>query len=98
MNQLLSTYKIAFANLSAYIVQEYFPGLTISIEKLINKILKRPGKLVIKGTKKEIQIYLNEKDNNISKQITKACQIINSKLIQWEPKNTINLVPVHQKK
>ncbi len=98
LNQLLSTYKIAFANLSAYIVQEYFPGLTISIEKLINKILKRPGKLVIKGTKKEIQIYLNEKDNNISKQITKACQIINSKLIQWEPKNTINLVPVHQKK
>ena len=36
LNQLLSTYKIAFANLSAYIVQEYFPGLTISIEKLIN--------------------------------------------------------------
>ena len=98
LNQLLSSYRIAFANLSAYIAKEYFSGLTISIEKLINKILKRPGKLVIKGNKKEIQIYLNKKDKDMSDKIIKACHVINSKLIKWEQKYVINLVPIYQEK
>ncbi len=75
LNQLLSSYKIAFANLSAYILQEYFSGLTLSIEKLINKIYKRPGKLLIKGKNKEIQIYLNKKDIHISNKLINACEV-----------------------
>ena len=94
LNQLLSTYKIAFANLSAYILQAYFSGLTLSIEKLINKILRRPGKLIIKGSKKKIQIHLSKKDIFISKQIINACDVINSKSIKWNKEEVLNLVPI----
>ena len=94
LNQLLSCYKIAFANLSAYILQEYFSGLTMSIEKLMSKIYKRPGKLIIKGKRKEIQIYLNKKDNYISEKIISACKIINSKQIKWNKNDMIKLTPV----
>ncbi len=94
LNQLLSCYKIAFANLSAYILQEYFSGLTMSIEKLMSKIYKRPGKLIIKGKRKEIQIYLNKKDNYISEKIISACKIINSKQIKWNKNDMIKLIPV----
>ena len=94
LNQLLSSYKIAFANLSAYILQEYFSGLTLSIEKLINKIYKRPGKLLIKGKNKEIQIYLNKKDIHISNKLINACEVINAKQIKWGQNNVINFVPI----
>ena len=94
LNQLLSSYKIAFANLSAYILQEYFSGLTLSVEKLINKIYRRPGKLLIKGKKKEIQIYLNKKDTEISNKIINACEVINAKNIKWGHNNVIKFVPI----
>jgi hypothetical protein len=96
LDQLLGSYKIAFANLCAYVLKEYFPGLTLSLEKLINKVFKRPGKLIIKGSKREVMIYLNRKDANMSNFITKACEIINGKLIRQYDNTLLKLVPVYK--
>lgn len=95
LDQLVGMFKIGFANLSAYVLREYFSGEKMSLEKLINKVFKRPGKLLIHGSKKEISIYLNKKDNNISELIKKACQIINSRAIQLSDNKQLRLNPLY---
>lgn len=79
LDQLLGIYKISLANLSAFVLKEYFDGLTLSLEKLLNKIYKRPGKIKSTENKSEIIIYLSKKDKEMSELIRKACEKINEK-------------------
>ncbi len=94
LDQLLSNYKISFANLCGFVLKEYFPELNITLEKLIVKVFKRPGRMITKGNKKEIMIYLNKKDEKMSKLITGACEIINKKKIKLYDNTSLKLVPM----
>ncbi len=94
LDQLLSNYKIAFANLCGFVLNEYFPGSTLTLEKLIAKVFKRPGRMITKGSKREIMIYLNKKDKQMSNQVTKACETINKKKIKLYDNTSLKLVPI----
>ncbi len=96
LDQLLCNYKIAFANLCGFVCKEYFPGLAITLEKLITKVFKRPGKIITKGRNTEIVIYLSEKDKLMADLIEQACNIINKKIIKLYNKTTLKLTPLMQ--
>lgn len=96
LDQLLGAYKIAFANLSAYVLKEYFSDTALSLEKLINKIYKRPGRMRMTDNKKEISIYLSKKDVKMSQMIIEACEVINNKEIKIDDK-LVKLIPVYEK-
>lgn len=94
LDQLLGIYKIALANLSAYVLKAYFPDTVLSLEKLIRKVYQRPGKLIMQGRKAQVEIYLNKKDKTTGIKIKKACEIINSKAIKDANNRSLNLIPV----
>lgn len=82
LDQILGIYKISYANLSAFVLKEYFDGMTLSLEKLVNKVYKRPGKIISTDEKKEVTIYLSAKDKKMSKLIADACERINRKELE----------------
>jgi len=83
LEQLLGMHKIAFANLSAYVLKEYFSGTVLSLEKLI-----------IEGQNAEVVIYLNKKDEKISTKIISACKKLNSKAITNFDNRLLKFTPV----
>jgi hypothetical protein len=64
------------------VLKEYFDGMTLSLEKLVNKVYKRPGKIISTDEKKEVTIYLSAKDKKMSKLIADACERINRKELE----------------
>ena len=96
LDQLLCNYKIAFANLCGFVCKEYFPGLAITLEKLITKVFNRQGKIITKGRNTEIVIYLSKKDELMADMIEHACEIINKKMIKLYDKTALKLIPVMQ--
>lgn len=95
LDQLMGMYKIAFANLSAFVLREYFGELHISLESLINKVFKRPGKMITRGKEKIIYIYLNKKDQKMGEHIKKACDVINSKLINQRDGSVLKIEGIY---
>jgi hypothetical protein len=93
LDQILGIYKISFANLSAYVLKEYFDGMTLSLEKLVNKVYKRPGKITSTEDKSEIIIYLSKKDKKMSKLIRNACDRINKKELKIENR-LVKIIPL----
>ncbi|MBN2090468.1 helix-turn-helix domain-containing protein [candidate division KSB1 bacterium] len=94
LDQLLGMYKIAFANLSAYVLKEYFSGTVSSLEKLIRKVFQRPGKLIIEGQNTEVKIYLSKKDVQMSVAIRNACEKLNSKSVKNFDERLLKFTPV----
>lgn len=95
LDQLLGIYKIALANLSAYVLKEYFSDTVLSLEKLFRKVYQRPGKLIIEGQKAQVEIYLNKKDKKTSIKIKNACELINSKAIKDTDNWSLHLIAVY---
>lgn len=99
LDQIMGMFKIAFTNICAYILKEYFQGIKpITMENLITKVFKREGKMIISGNNKDVYIYLNEKDKQMGELIKKACDKINEKMINHSKTEIITLVPKYRNK
>ena len=77
LDQLMTCFKMSFANICTYLIEECFDGKKMSLQKLFETILDLPGRVKEGETRRSIIINQNLKQVDAMNKLTKGFEVIN---------------------
>ena len=82
LDQLMTCFKMSFANICRYLLDECFEGNKMSFQKLFESIFDLSGKVKVEGNQRRIAIEGNPKEVEVLEILRYGLQIINSMQIK----------------
>jgi len=82
LDQLMTCFKMSFANICRYLIDECFEGNKMSVQKLFESIFDLSGKVKVESNQRQIVIEGNPKETEVMENLRKGLQIINSMQIK----------------
>ena len=83
LDQIMTSFKISFANICAYLLDECFDAEKMSLERLIETIFELRGKGRCKDGVRTVSIESNPKQKEIRERLDSALDVSNSKRIDY---------------
>lgn len=83
LDQLMTCFKISFANICSYLLDECFAGgMKMSIHSLLESVFELHGRVEEKGDQRQILIEQNQKQPTMMRVVDAGLQIVNRKQIK----------------
>jgi len=82
LDQLMTCFKMSFANICSYLLEECFEGEKMSLQKLFESIFDISGKVRVEDNQRKIAIEHNPKESEVMKNLRYGLQIINNMQIK----------------
>jgi transposase len=76
-DQIMTCFKISFANICCYLLEECFEGEKMTLERLFETIFELRGKVRMESNQRNIFIERNSKQEYIMKKLESALDVIN---------------------
>lgn len=77
LDQLMTCFKISFANVCCYLLTECFNGEHMSLQRLFEAIFELRGQMRIEGEQRRVCIKRNPKQEAMMKKVDAAFDVIN---------------------
>ena len=77
LDQIMTCFKISFANICSYLLDECFKGEKMTLEKLFDTIFNLPGEVRCEDGKRTIFIHRNPKLKYTMEKLESALRTIN---------------------
>lgn len=77
LDQLMTCFKISFANICCYLLDECFNGEKMTLERLFETIFDLRGKVRVEGDQRNVFIERNPKQEYIMKKLESALDVAN---------------------
>jgi hypothetical protein len=77
LDQIMTCFRISFANICAYLLDECFGGEKMTLERLFETIFDLHGKVRVKGDQRNVFIERNLKQKDIMRKLGLAFGVIN---------------------
>jgi hypothetical protein len=78
LDQIMTCYKISFANICCYLLEKCFNGDRITLQQIFESIFELRGKVEIDGNHRNITIKRNRKKPKLMKRLESAFEIVNN--------------------
>jgi hypothetical protein len=82
LDQIMTCFRISFANICAYLLDECFGGEKMTLERLFETIFDLRGKVRVKGDQRNVFIERNPKQEYIMRKLESALDVINRRGIK----------------
>ena len=82
LDQIMTCFKISFANICGYLLDEYFNGEKMTLERLFETIVELRGKVEVENDLRNIVIERNPKQDYIMRKLESALEVINRRGIK----------------
>jgi transposase len=77
LDQIMTCFKISFANMCCYLLEECFDGEHMTLQRLFETIFELRGQMQVEGEQRHIFIKKNPKQKVIMKKLEHAFDVIN---------------------
>jgi len=77
LDQIMTCFKISFANICCYLLDECFNGEKTTLQRLFDTIFALRGNVRVEGNLRNIFIERNQKQENMMSKLEPALDIIN---------------------
>ncbi len=77
LDQIMTCFKISFANVCCYLLTECFNGERMTLQRLFEAIFELRGQMRIEGEQRHVCIKRNPKQEAMMKKLEAACEIMN---------------------
>jgi hypothetical protein len=77
LDQIMTCFKISFANLCCYLLEECFNGEKMTLQRLFESVFELRGQMRFEGKQRQIFITRNPKQEAIMKKLERAFDVIN---------------------
>jgi len=82
LDQIMTCFKISFANICSYMLEECFGGEKMTLQRLFDTIFDLHGTVRVKSDQRNIVIEKNPKQKKIMRKLESAVNIINYKEVE----------------
>jgi hypothetical protein len=77
LDQIMTCFKISFANICGYLLDECFNGEKMTLQRLFETIVELKGRVMIEGDQRNVFIERNPKQENVMRKLELALEVIN---------------------
>ena len=77
LDQIMTCFKISFANICCYLLDECFDGEKMTLQRLFDTIFDLRGKVRVVGDQRDISIERNPKQEDIMRKLEAALDVMN---------------------
>ena len=77
LDQTMTCFRIAFANICCYLLDECFGGEKMTLERLFEAIFELRGSVMVEGNQRNVFIERNPKQEYIMKKLESALEVVN---------------------
>ena len=92
LDQIMTCFRISFANICSYMLDECFNGEKMTLQRLFETIFDLRGKVKVKGGQRNIFIDRNLKLENVMRKLELALEVLNRKGIKDANKLLYNFI------
>ena len=78
LDQIMTCFKISFANICCYLLDECFNGEKMTLQRLYDVVFDLHGKVKIDGDQRNIIIERNPKQEDVMRKLESAFEVVNS--------------------
>lgn len=78
LDQIMTCFKISFANICCYLLDECFNGEKMTLQRLFEVVFDLRGKVKIDGDQRNVFIERNPKQQDVMKKLESAFDVVNS--------------------
>jgi hypothetical protein len=82
LDQIMTCFKISFANICCYLLMECFEGEKMTLQRLFETIFELRGQMRIQSDQRQVLIQSNPKQKTTMKKLTHAFDVINHRGIE----------------
>ena len=82
LDQIMTCFKISFANICGYLLDECFNGEKMTLQRLFETIVELRGRVVVEGDQRNVFIEGNLKQDYIMRRLESAPGAINHRGIK----------------
>jgi hypothetical protein len=77
LDQIMTCFKISFANICGYLLDECFNGEKMTLERLFETIFELRGRVMVEDDQRKVFIEQNPKQNYIMRKLESALEVVN---------------------
>jgi len=78
LDQIMTCFKISFANICCYLLDECFNGEKMTLQRLYDVVFDLHGKVKIDGDQRNIIVERNPKQEDVMRKLESAFDVVNS--------------------
>jgi hypothetical protein len=92
LDQIMTCFRISFANICSYMLDECFNGEKMTLQRLFETIFDLRGKVKVENDQRNIFIERNPKQENVMRKLELALEVLNRRGIKDANKHLYNFI------
>lgn len=92
LDQIMTCFRISFANICSYMLDECFNGEKMTLQRLFETIFDLRGKVKVENDQRNISIERNPKQENVMRKLELALEVLNRRGIKDANKHLYNFI------